>query len=352
MSAISDFLNYLVGVLWGLPLVGLLLGGGVYLLFVSRFMPLSGFLQALRLIFGKTHHSGDEVAPGQISHFQALSNALAATVGLGNIAGVSVAIYQGGPGAIFWMWVTALVGMNTKFFECSLALMYRGKDFQGEVQGGPMYVIEKALPKHFRFLAIFFAICGLFGCMAMFQTNQLAIFLHSQYKLDPFFVGIVFALLVGVVLMGGIKRLAKVTSSLVPIMCLFYVICGVVIIFIQRERVPQIFALIFKEAFTGAAATGALSGMAVKEIFLIGVKRAAFSNEAGLGTAPMAHSNARTAEPISEGLVAMMGPFLDTLVVCTITALVILISLPATQREFCSLSKPLKDLCQALESTF
>lgn len=321
---ISNFLAALVDFVWGTPLVILLIGGGSYLLFVSRFLPLKGFLKAFQLICSKP----DKNAPGQISHFQALCNALAATVGLGNIAGVAVAISQGGAGAIFWMWVAALIGMNTKFFECTLSVMYRGKDHNGEVQGGPMYVIENALPKSFRFLAFFFAICGLIGTMALFQVNQLAAYVHEEYSVAPLVVGVLSALFVGYILIGGIKRLARVTSYLVPLMCLFYILCGVVILFLNAEKIPGLFTLIFKEAFTGQAVVGGAMGLGVLEVLKIGVKRAAFSNEAGVGTAPMAHGNAQTSEPVSEGLVAMLGPFFDTIIVCTITALVILSSLP------------------------
>ena len=324
---ISQFLAVLVDYAWGLPLVILLIGGGSYLLLVSRFIPLTGMKRALHLVLGKYHHDNDARGKGQISHFQALCNALAATVGLGNIAGVAVAISQGGPGAIFWMWVAALIGMNTKFFECSLSVMFRGEDYRGEVQGGPMYVIEKALPSSMKFLAIFFALCGLVGTMALFQVNQLSSYVHAEYGVAPILVGLASAIFVGYVLWGGVRRLAHVTSYLVPAMCLFYVICGLVILVINSEKVPYVLSRIFTEAFTGSAAFGGAVGVGLIQVLKIGVKRAAFSNEAGVGTAPMAHGNVKTAEPISEGLVAMLGPFLDTIIVCTITALVILTSL-------------------------
>ena len=327
-KVISQFFATLVDYAWGMPLVLLLVGGGLYLIFLSRFIPLKAFRRAFLIMFGRYHHEGDEKASGQLSHFQALSNALAATVGLGNIGGVAVAISQGGPGAVFWMWVAAFIGMNTKFFECTLAVMFRGRDYRGEVQGGPMYVIEEALPSWMKPLAIGFAIFGLIGCMALFQVNQLSEFMQEQYSVGPWWVGGICALLTGYVLFGGIQRLALFTSSLVPFMCLFYVLVGLVIIAVNVERVPEIFSLIFTEAFSGGALAGGATGFAFLKVMQIGVKRAAFSNEAGVGTAPMAHSNAKTSEPISEGLVAMLGPFFDTLLVCTMTALVILISLP------------------------
>ncbi len=321
----------MVDYIWGLPLVVLLMGGGVYLLFVSRFLPLIGFKHAILLVLGKYEHKKDQQAEGQISHFQGLTNALAATVGLGNIAGVAVAISQGGAGAIFWMWVAALVGMNTKFFECSLAVMYRGKNYLGEVQGGPMYVIEQAMPKKFRPLAILFVVCGLIGTMALFQTNQLSAYAFDRYQFPKLYTGLISATFVGVILMGGIKRISSVTAKLVPLMCLLYVVCCLIIIAIQFEHVPSIFMSIFTEAFSGRAAFGGAAGLGVMQVLKIGVKRAGFSNEAGIGTAPMAHSNVKTSEPVSEGFVAMLGPFMDTIVVCTMTALVILTSLSPEQ---------------------
>ena len=305
------------------------MGGGLYLLFVTQFLPLIGLKRAILLIAGKYHHRGEERAEGQISHFQALSAALAATIGLGNIGGVAIAITQGGPGAIFWMWVSALIGMNTKFVECSLSVMFRGKDYRGEVQGGPMYVIQNALPKRYHFLAYFFAGCGVIGCLSLFQINQLSSYLSEQYKFEPVAVGLVCAIIIAYALFGGIRRLVKITSSLVPLMCIFYVVICTVIISLHAEKISSIFVHIFSEAFSGRALGGGILGVAFIEVMKTGVKRAAFSNEAGVGTAPMAHSNVKTSEPISEGLVAMAGPFLDTIIVCTMTALVILTSLPA-----------------------
>lgn len=323
----SHFLVQAVDLIWGLPLVFLLIGGGLGLVFYSSLLPIVGFAHAIRLVLGH-YKERDKKAPGQLSHFQALTNALAATVGLGNIGGVAVALTQGGPGAVFWMWVAALIGMNTKFFECSLAVMYRGKDYKGEVQGGPMYVIAQALPGFFRPMAYMFAICGLIGCMALFQVNQLAEYLENHYQWDRLTVGIFSAIAVGFVLKGGLKRMGKVTGALVPGMAIFYVIGSLVIISLNFEKVPGVFALIFHDAFTGQALFGGAAAWGFIEVMKVGVKRAAFSNEAGVGTAPMAHSNAKTTEPISEGLVAMLGPFFDTIIICTMTAVVILITLP------------------------
>ncbi len=326
-ETISWFLSETVAIVWGTPLVLLLMLGGLGLFIFSGFMPLRGFVHAIRLVCGKFSQQ-EERAEGQISHFQALATALAATIGLGNIAGVAVAITQGGPGAVFWMWMAALVGMNTKFFECTLALMYRGHDYKGEVQGGPMYVIASAMPAWFKPAAVFFAMCGMIGTTELFNVNQLTSFLDTQYGADRLTVGILSALFVGFVIKGGIKRMGVISSVLVPSMCVLYVIGSMVVIFMNLEKVPALFALIFRDAFTGEAMFGGTLGYAFVQVMNVGVKRAAFSNEAGIGTAPMAHSNAKTNEPVSEGLVAMLGPFLDTIVVCTMTALVILISLP------------------------
>jgi len=325
---ISSFFSSAVDLVWGLPLIVVLLGGGIVLFIYSGLLPLRGFVHALRLVSGKLKLENEEKAEGQISHFQALSNALAATVGLGNIAGVAVAITQGGPGAVVWMWIAALIGMNTKFFECTLAVMFRGRDYRGEVQGGPMYVIQNALPKVFLPLAFFFSFCGMIGCMALFQVNQLSNFMLDQYGTDRMFIGVGSFLLIGFILKGGLARLSKVTSALVPVMAVFYVIACVYILGVNIEKIPSLISLILSDALTGKAAFGGAAGYGVMEVMKVGVKRAAFSNEAGVGTAPMAHGNARTNEPVSEGLVAMLGPFLDTMIICTMTALVVLISLP------------------------
>ena len=334
-EAYSKYLGIAVDYAWGMPLIILLIGGGLILMFHSRLLPLTGFIHSIKLITGKFHHSSDEKAPGQITHFQALTNALSATIGLGNISGVAVAIQQGGAGAIFWMWVVALIGMNTKFFECTLSVMYRGKDHLGEVQGGPMYVIKSALDKKYHFLAYMFAVCGLIGTMAMFQSNQLAVYVTDNYSMvsdtmDPMFVGIFCAAIVAVVAKGGVKSIAAATSRVVPFMCVFYVFFALLIIFLNVGKVPGIFSAIFTQAIGWNALAGGIEGAVLAKVLQIGVKRAAFSNEAGMGTAAMAHSNVKTSEPISEGYVAMMGPFLDTIIVCTLTALVILSSVDAS----------------------
>ena len=320
----------LAGFLWGTPLVVLLLGGGIFFAAYSRMVPILYFKHGIDILLGK-YDSDDD--PGQITHFEALSSALAGTVGMGNIAGVAVAIHAGGPGAVFWMWVTAILGMSTKFFTCSLALMYRGKDDQGEIQGGVMYYIEEGLGRSYRPLAMMFSISGLLGCIVFFQANQLSQIIRDYFYVpmqifqdDPYMgnlmTGIIVATVVGTVIFGGIKRIAKVASRMVPTMVGLYIIAAILILINNINDVPGILMLIMKDAFTG----NAVSGGALGSMIIIGVRRGMFSNEAGTGTETMAHGAAKTTEPIREGLVAMLGPFIDTLVVCSITAIIILLS--------------------------
>ncbi len=321
MNTVEHALQVAVDLAWGPPLLVLLLLGGLYLTLLSRFLPFSGARHAVDVLRGRYDRQGD---PGQISHFQALSTALSATIGLGNIGGVAIAITQGGPGAVFWMWMAAIVGMATKFFTCTLAVMYRGRDSAGELQGGPMYYIEAGLGRHFRFLAVLFSICGMIGCLGMFQANQVAQILTTTYDVEPGVTGVVCVVLVAMVSLGGITRIGLVASRLVPAMCLLYVVAAVVIFARRLDLVPQVFGQIFHDAFTGTAAAGGAAGIAWSTVIRTGIKRAAFSNEAGLGTAAMAHGAAKTTEPVREGLVAMLGPFIDTIVVCSLTAFVIL----------------------------
>ena len=320
----------LAGFLWGTPLVVLLLGGGIFFAAYSRMVPILYFKHGIDILLGK-YDSDDD--PGQITHFEALSSALAGTVGMGNIAGVAVAIHTGGPGAVFWMWVTAILGMSTKFFTCTLALMYRGKDDQGEIQGGVMYYIEEGLGRSYRPLAMMFSISGLLGCIVFFQANQLSQIIRDYFYVpmqlfqdDPYMgnlmTGIIVASVVGTVIFGGIKRIAKVASRMVPTMVGLYIIAAILILMNNINDVPGILMLIMEDAFTG----NAVSGGALGSMIIIGVRRGMFSNEAGTGTETMAHGAAKTTEPVREGLVAMLGPFIDTLVVCSITAFIILLS--------------------------
>ncbi|MCD9562881.1 alanine/glycine:cation symporter family protein [Tenacibaculum maritimum] len=319
---IAEFSSWI----WGIPLLFLLIGGGVYLFVYSGLVPFRYFGHAVAVLRGK-YDKHD--APGDLSHYEALSSAIAATVGMGNISGVAIAIATGGPGAIFWMWISAFVGMATKFFTCSLAVMYRGKDEEGNVKGGPMYVITEGLGKKWKPLALFFASAGLIGTLPAFQANQLTQTLIDVFKVNEanefiakLLLGIVIAIIVSMVIFGGIKRIGKVAGKLVPIMVVIYLLTVITILVLRISEVPAIFTLIFTSAFTGKSVVGGALGT----LIITGVKRAAFSNEAGLGTAPMMHGTAKTKEPIREGLVAMLGPAIDTLLVCTLTALAILAS--------------------------
>ena len=351
----SEFLKVASGWLWGLPLLVLLLGGGVFFTFYSRFLPFLYLGHGVRVLLGKYD---DERAPGDVSHFQALCSALSATVGMGNVAGVAIAVTTGGPGALFWMWVCALVGMATKFFTCSLAIMYRGKDDVGQIQGGPMYFIIEGLGPKWKPLAIMFCMCGMFGCLPLLQSNQLTQIVRDMFfepyglfvgsedcpvtrVLNWFFepcglfvgsedqvnfgnglFGLFVALLVGSVILGGIKRIGRVAAWLVPGMVILYAVCALVILGGHLSEIPDALASIFKYAFSGEAVAGGALGT----VIMIGVQRAAFSNEAGMGTEAMAHGAAKTREPIREGMVAMLGPMIDTLIMCTITGLVILVT--------------------------
>lgn len=321
---IIDFSNWI----WDTPMLLLLMGGGLILFVYSGFLPFRYFGHALKVVSGKYD---DKNAPGQISSRQALSAAIAATVGLGNISGVAIAINMGGPGAIFWMWMSAFVGMATKYFTCSLAIMYRGVDTAGEVQGGPMYVIEHGMGKKWKPLAILFSVAGALGLLAIFQANQLTAVFRSvmlePYNLDygqstKWILGISMMIIVGIVILGGIKRIALVASRLVPFMVILYFITVIFIVFKNLGAVPAMLWLILEDAFTG----NAVMGGAVGAVIILGARRAAFSNEAGIGTAPMVHGASKNNEPVREGLIAMLGPFIDTVVVCTLTALVILLT--------------------------
>ena len=305
------------------------MGGGLFFVLYSRFLPYKYFKHAIGVIRGK-YDKPDEI--GEINHYEALSTHLAATVGMGNISGVAVAIAVGGPGAIFWMWISALVGIATKFFTCSLAIMYRGKDSLGATQGGPMYVIVEGLGKKWKPLAVLFCLAGMIGVLPIFQANQLTQAIRDVILVpngigqggfvSDLITGIVLTLLVSVVILGGIKRIATVAGKLVPLMVVLYFITVLIIIIIDYHEILPSFGLIFEDAFSGNAVMGGAMGAVILE----GAKRAAFSNEAGIGTAPMAHGAAKTNEPIREGLVAMLGPAIDTLIVCTLTALAIIIT--------------------------
>ena len=316
---------------WGMPLVILILGGGFYFLALSRFLPFRYLGHSVGLLSGRYDRADD---PGDITHFQALSSALAGTIGMGNIAGVAVAITVGGPGAVFWMWMTAIVGIATKFFTCSLAVMFRGYDSQGQIQGGPMYVITEGLGPRFKPLATLFCLAGVIGCLPLVQINQLVqtvreVVFIDQGWLDPvnstqfnLMAGLVLAAIVASVIFGGLHRIAAVAGKLVPTMALLYIGSALFVVLTHLDQVPSILWLIVTDAFSGAAVAGGAIGAVISN----GVRRGVFSNEAGVGTEAMAHGAAKTQEPIREGLVAMVGPIIDTLFICTCTAIMILLT--------------------------
>ncbi|MFD1614407.1 alanine/glycine:cation symporter family protein [Gelatiniphilus marinus] len=333
MEQLKQFTADFSSAMWGLPLLVLLIGGGLYLLIRSRFATFRLIGHAVQVLRGRYDDPND---PGQISHFQALTTALSSTIGMGNIAGVAVAISIGGPGAVFWMWVSAVVGMSTKFFTSTLAIMFRGKDSNGELQGGPMYFIMEGLGKSWKPLAIMFSVCGLVGALPVFNVNQLTQAIND-ILLKPngvevgfasnLIIGLVLVSITAVVILGGIGRISKTAAKLVPSMVLLYFVSVMIILVVNIEEVPKYFAMIFTDAFAANNFKGdAFFGGVVGGLILLGIKRGAFSNEAGIGTAPLAHGAAKTDEPVREGLVAMLGPAIDTLIVCTLTALAILVT--------------------------
>ena len=326
ISEISSFV-------WGYPLLFILIGGGLYLLFVSRFLPFKYFFHAIDIVRGKFN---DKKSDGEISHFQALTTALSATVGMGNIAGVAVAISIGGPGAIFWMWVSGIIGMSTKFFTSALAVMYRGVDSAGKKQGGPMYFIVNRLGKKWFPMAMFFSFCGMVGALPVFNVNQLTqaindiVLKPNGFETSLFsnaIIGLILIILTSIVILGGLKRISRVSARLVPFMVGVYIISILVILIVNYNNVPEYLYLIFYDAFNADYYSGnsALGGV-LGALIILGIRRGAFSNEAGIGMAPMAHGAAKTNNPIKEGFVAMLGPFIDTLMVCTMTALAILVT--------------------------
>ena len=343
MPAFSELMQTLNGIVWGPFMIVLLVGAGVYLTIRLRFVQLRHFGHSIRCVSGRYDDPDHE---GEVSHFQALSAALSATIGTGNIVGVATAIALGGPGAVFWMWMTALAGMATKFTSCSLAVRYRVIGPDGQAAGGPMYFLRDGL--HQRWLGVVFAVfagTASFGIGCAVQSNSLAdgvlsllpeglaalttpaaIPIIGGAPLCKLATGIVFAVLVGTVIIGGITRIAKVTARLVPVMCVFYVAGALVILIMNASAVPEALAQIFRYAFTPVAAGAGFVGVVLRHTIQKGVARGVFSNESGLGSAPMAHAAAKTNEMVREGMVAMLGPFIDTIVVCTMTALVIVVT--------------------------
>lgn len=306
----------------GYPLFCWLIGGGLFLFIYSRAVPLRRFGTAVRSL--RTRKTG----AGEISSFQALMSAISATVGMGNIAGVAIALVVGGPGAIFWMWVSALLGMSTKFFEGTLAIMYKGRNEKGEAKGGPMYVITEGLGRKYKPLAVFFACAGLIGCLCIMQANQFVEAVTTVFLPESagqwwvkLLIGVAVTAIVSLVVVGGLNRISKVASKIVPAMVAVYFILVFVIIVLNIREIPRVFASIVSGAFSLKAGLGGLAGVAIT-----GARRAMYVNEAGVGTAMMMHGASRNAEPVREGFVAMLGPAIDSGLVCTLSAIPIIIA--------------------------
>jgi len=325
MQELNDFLSVIDGLIGGSQwFVFVLLGTGLFFTLYLKFPQIRYFRHAFRSVRGKYDREGDE---GDTSHFQALTTALSGTVGTGNIAGVAYAVHLGGPPAIFWMIVTAFLGMTTKFVEVTLSHKYREKDDEGKIAGGPMYYMKNKL--NYRWLAAIFALATIlssFGTGNMPQINSISTSMYATFGINQMLTGGVLALILGFVIIGGITRIAKVTERLVPLMAAVYIIGALAVIFYNIEAIPSAMAAIFTDMFSGTAATGGFLGASIAYAFNRGVNRGLFSNEAGQGSAPIAHAAARAHEPVSEGLVAILEPFIDTIVICTITGLVILSS--------------------------
>ncbi|HEX6226799.1 MAG TPA: alanine/glycine:cation symporter family protein [Chryseolinea sp.] len=337
----SEIISALATGVWT-PVLFLLILGGLFFLMYSRFIPYKYIGHSIAILRGKYDNPDD---PGQLSPYEALSTALASTVGMGNIAGVAAAIALGGPGALFWMWVTALVGMSTNFFTSSLSVMYKGKDSLGEMQGGPMYVIREALGRPWYPLAVLFCLCAAVGCLPIFQANQLTqiivdigindeamkslFFRIGNFEINTakFVIGTILMIISGIVIIGGIQRIGRWAGKMVPLMIVIYFMSVILIIVLNIGKVPGYLAMIFTDAFAANHYQGEpLLGGVVGGLIVAGVRRASFSNEAGIGTAPMALGASKSREPIREGLVSMLSPAIDTLIVCTLTALAILVT--------------------------
>lgn len=322
---VLTILSEISSLVWGLPLIVLLLGTGIYLTILLRGIQFRALLPALYLALIKRKEDDD--TPGDISHFQALMTALSATVGVGNIAGVATAIAVGGPGALFWMWVTGLLGMATKYSEAVLAVKYREVDKLGTMSGGPMYYISKGLGlKWLGMLFAIFASIAAFGIGNMVQSNSVADALGEAFGIPFWLTGLVLCIATGLVIVGGIKSIARVTSAIVPMMIIFYMLGAIIILIVFWKNIPHAFSLIFYHAFNPTAAAGGFLGATISQTIRMGVARGIFSNESGLGSSPIAAAAAKTKNPVAQGLVSMTQTFIDTIVVCTFTGLVIICS--------------------------
>lgn len=341
MQSFNDLLGTTADYIWW-PVLFLIIGGGLFFLFYSGFIQYQYFFHAIKVLRGKYDEPD---APGQISAYKALSTALASTVGMGNLAGVAAAIAMGGPGALFWMWVTSFIGMSTNFFTSTLSSMYRGKDSNGEIQGGPMYVIREAMGRKWQPLAILFCVCTMVGALPIFQANQLTQALVDiglrpldmtesfiriggiPVSLTKLVIGLLIASLCSTVIIGGIKRIGSWAGRMVPLMIVLHFISVTIILILYADRIPYYLGLIFTDAFSASHYQGdPFMGGVVGGIIMLGVRRATFSNEAGIGTAPMAMGASKSTEPVREGLISMLSPVIDTLISCTLTALSILVT--------------------------
>jgi len=329
MQAITEVINAINGIVWGPMMLVLILGVGLFLQLGLKLLPILKLGTGFKLLWSGRAASSAEQKSGEIPPYQALMTALAATVGTGNIAGVATAVFLGGPGALFWMWCTALVGMATKFAEAVLAVNYREVDANGNHVGGPMYYIKNGLGKKWAWMGTLFAVFGTiagFGIGNTVQSNSVASVLEANFGLPLWLSGVMLMVLTAAVLLGGIKRIGSVAGWLVPFMAIAYLVAGLIVLAINANAIPHALDLIFTHAFTGSAAEGGFAGAAVWMAIRFGVARGVFSNEAGLGSAPIAHAAAQTNSPVRQGLVAMLGTFIDTLIICSITGLVIITS--------------------------
>ncbi|MDF2180502.1 sodium:alanine symporter family protein [Neptuniibacter sp. CAU 1671] len=329
MELLTNFISAINGIVWGPLMLVLILGVGLFLQIGLKLMPILKLGMGFRLMWSGRTPRSTEASEGEIPPFQALMTAMSATVGTGNIAGVATAVFLGGPGALFWMWCTALVGMATKFAEAVLAVKYREVDEHGNHVGGPMYYIKNGLGPKWAWLGTLFAVFGTiagFGIGNTVQSNSVAHVLETNFDMPLWLTGIILMVLTAAVLLGGIKRIGLVAGSLVPLMAISYLLAGLVVLILNVDAIPAALAMIFTDAFTGTAAQGGFAGAAVWAAIRFGVARGVFSNEAGLGSAPIAHAASQTKNPVRQGLIAMLGTFLDTLVICSITGLVIITS--------------------------
>ena len=326
MENIESLLATLSGdILWGPPMLIALAFTGIYLMIGLKAIPLRKVGYAFKQLWQGRSGRGD----GEISPFNALMTSLSATIGTGNIAGVATAIFAGGPGALFYMWCIALVGMATKYAEAVCAVHFREIDSNGNTVGGPMYYIKNGMGERWKWLGTAFAVFGMlagFGIGNTVQSNSVADALESTFGIAPIVTGITLAILVAMVLLGGIQRLAKVAGKLVPLMAILYIVAGIITLAITAEQIPAAFSLIFTHAFNPTSAAGGFAGATVWAAIRFGVARGVFSNEAGLGSAPIAHAAAQTDSPVRQGTIAMLGTFIDTLIICTITGLVIIVT--------------------------